>query len=56
MVVDTIFEKHLGGLISANDIYAKSLSQKVPASELNAEECIRFFSVTVHEAANLMRH
>ncbi|MBC7711920.1 MAG: CBS domain-containing protein [Rhizobacter sp.] len=49
MVVDTILEKHLIGTISVNDIYAKSISNNVPATELNAEQCIRSYSVTVRE-------
>lgn len=51
LVVDTLLEKHLVGTISVNDIYAKSISSNVPASDLNAEQCIRPFSVTVRETA-----
>lgn len=51
LVVDTMLERHLIGTINVNDIYAKSVGNNVPASDLNAEQCIRSFSVTVRENA-----
>lgn len=51
LVVDTLLERHLVGTISVNDIYAKSVSNNVPASDLNAEQCIRSYLVTVRETA-----
>lgn len=52
LVVDSLQEKHLLGTININDILAKTLGQKILPSELNAEQCIRPFSVTVREDAS----
>ena len=53
LVVDTILEKHLLGMISDADITEKSLDQHVKPEELNAEQCMKPVLVTARETFSL---
>jgi CBS domain-containing protein len=53
LVVDTILEKHLLGVINGDDISEKSVDQSVLPSALNAEQCMKPLIVTVRETSSL---
>ena len=53
LVVDTLLEKHLLGIINDADISEKSLDQNVDASSLNAEQCMKPLFVTAKDTATL---
>lgn len=53
LVVDTMLERHLVGVIYGNDISAKSFEQSVVPSSLNAEQCMKPVSVTARENITL---
>lgn len=53
LVVDTMLEKHLVGIIYGNDISARSFEQSVVPSSLNAEQCMKPVPVTARENITL---
>ena len=53
LVVDTILEKHLVGVINSHDIDTKSADQDVDPTSLNAEQCMRVLPVTARETTSL---
>ena len=53
LVVDTLLEKHLLGVINGDDISEKSVDQSVLPSSLNAEQCMKPLFVTARETASL---
>lgn len=53
LVVDTMLEKHLVGIIYGNDISAKSFEQSVVPSSLNAELFVKPVPVTARENITL---
>lgn len=53
LVVDTILEKHLVGIINSHDIDTKSADQDVDPTSLNAEQCMRPVLITARETASV---
>lgn len=53
LVVDTIMEKHLLGMISDDDISASAVGLSVLPSSLNAEQCMRPVRYTIKSNASL---
>lgn len=53
LVVDTILEKHLLGVIDLDDITAKSQDQSVDPTALNAEQCMKPITMSVRENSSL---
>jgi CBS domain-containing protein len=53
LVVDTILEKHLLGVINSDDITAMSLDQSVKPSALNAEQCMKPLAHSARETSSL---
>ncbi len=53
LVVDSMLERHLVGVINGNDISAKSFDQSVLPSSLNAEQCMKPVAITARETITL---
>jgi CBS domain-containing protein len=53
LIVDTLLEKHLIGVINTKDIEVKSADQDVDPFSLNAEQCMRDLPITARETATL---
>jgi len=53
LVVDTLLEKHLMGVINGGDIFTKSVSLNVPPSDLNAEQCMKPIRYMITETSSL---
>lgn len=53
LVVDTILEKHVVGIINKSDIDAKAEAQEVKHESLNAEQCMRPTPFQVRETTSI---
>lgn len=53
LVVDTILEKHVVGIINKSDIDAKAEAQEVKHESLNAEQCMRPMPFQVRETTSI---
>lgn len=53
LVVDTILEKHVVGIINKSDIDAKAEVQEVKHESLNAEQCMRPMLFQVRETTSI---